>query len=71
MVIDMMSTLKTIVWNWYNKFTFAKHKFVPFVMTTNVGNLQEVIDLMEAKMIVDYREINKCLGLQHHRPCNM
>jgi hypothetical protein len=40
MVIDMMSTLKTIVWNWYNKFTFAKHKFVPFVITTNVGNLQ-------------------------------
>lgn len=71
MVIDMMSTLKTIVWNWYNKFTFAKHKFVPFVMTTNVGNLQEVLDLIEAKVIVDSGEINKWLGLQHYRPCNM
>jgi NADPH:quinone reductase-like Zn-dependent oxidoreductase len=56
MVIDMTPTLKTIARDWYNRLTFAKHKFVPFVMTANVADLQEVIDLMEAgklKVIVD------------------
>ncbi|CAK9263286.1 unnamed protein product [Sphagnum jensenii] len=56
MVIDMTPTLKTIAQDWYNKLTFAKHKFVPFVMTANAADLQEVIDLMEAgklKVIVD------------------
>jgi hypothetical protein len=52
MVIDTMSTLKTIVWN---KFTFAKHKFVPFVMTSNVGFTRGdgFNGGKEAKVIVD------------------
>jgi hypothetical protein len=55
MVINMMSTLKTIVWNWYNKFTIAKHKFVPFMNNqcrkfTRGDGFNE---RKEAKMIVD------------------
>jgi NADPH:quinone reductase-like Zn-dependent oxidoreductase len=55
-VMDMTPTFKTVARNWYNKLTFSKHKFLPFGMSPNATDLQEVIELVEAgklKVIVD------------------
>jgi hypothetical protein len=56
MVIDMMSTFKTIVWNWYNKFTFEKAQ-VCAICDTNQCRKFTIGDGFnggkEAKVIVD------------------
>lgn len=55
-VIDMTPTLKTVMRNLYNKITFSRQKFVPFVMSPVLQDLQLVADLVQEgklKMIVD------------------
>lgn len=56
-VVDMTPTLRTVLRNWYNKITFSKQSFLPFVLDAkNTTDLQSVTDLVEQgklKVIVD------------------
>lgn len=56
-VIDMTPTLRTVLRNWYNKITFSKQSFLPFVLDAkNTTFLQMVTDMVAdgtLKVIVD------------------
>jgi len=56
-VIDMTPTLKTVLRNWYNKLTFSKQSFLPFVLDAkDTTTLQLVTDLVsegKLKVVVD------------------